>query len=55
MSFERDHPNRQVDRNLARARDLRSAHLAGCIAAIAGSILRAFGAGEKAWCRPGWN
>jgi hypothetical protein len=27
MSLERHHPNRDVDRNLDKARDLRSAHL----------------------------
>jgi hypothetical protein len=42
MSFERHHPNRQVDRNLARARDLRSAHLFTCLAAIAEFVRRAF-------------
>jgi hypothetical protein len=42
MSFERHHPNRQVDRNLARARDLRGAYLLTCLAAIAGFVLRAF-------------
>jgi hypothetical protein len=35
MSFERHHPNRQVDRNLARARDLRSTYLLAWPAAIA--------------------
>jgi hypothetical protein len=42
MSFERHHPNPQVDRNLARARDLRSAHLFACLAAIAEFIRGAF-------------
>ena len=42
MSFERHHPNRQVDRNLAKARDLRSAHLFACLVAIAEFMLRAF-------------
>jgi hypothetical protein len=42
MSFERHHPNRQVDRNLDRARDLRSAHFFACLAAIAEFIRRAF-------------
>jgi hypothetical protein len=42
MSFERHHPNHQVDRNLARARDLRSAHLFACLAAIAEFMPRAF-------------
>jgi hypothetical protein len=35
MSFERQHPNREVDRNLGRARDLRSAYLFACVATIA--------------------
>jgi hypothetical protein len=42
MGFERHHPNRQVDRNLAKARDLRSAHLFACLAAIAEFLSRAF-------------
>jgi hypothetical protein len=42
MSFERHHPNRQVDRNLAKARDLRSAYLFSCLAAIAEFMLGAF-------------
>jgi hypothetical protein len=42
MSLERHHPNRQVDRNLGRARDLRSAHLFACLAAIAEFIVRSF-------------
>lgn len=41
MSLERHHPNPQVDHNLARARDLRSAHLFACLTAIAESIRRA--------------
>jgi hypothetical protein len=40
MSFERHHPNREVDRNLAKARDLRSAYLFGCLAAIAELMAR---------------
>jgi hypothetical protein len=40
MSFERHHPNRFVDRNLAKARDLRSAYLFGCLTAIAGFMAR---------------
>jgi hypothetical protein len=35
MSFERHHPNREVDRNLAKARDLRSAYLFACLATTA--------------------
>lgn len=42
MSFDRHHPNRQVDRNLAKARDLRSAYLFACLAGIAEFIVRAF-------------
>jgi hypothetical protein len=42
MSFERHHPNRQVDRNLAKARDLRSAYLFARLAAIAEFMLGAF-------------
>jgi hypothetical protein len=34
MSFDRHHPNREVDRNLAKARELRSAHVLMCLAAI---------------------
>jgi hypothetical protein len=41
MNFERHHPNPQVDRNLARARDLRSVHLFTCLAAIAKFMSRA--------------
>jgi hypothetical protein len=40
MSFERHHPNRDVDRNLAKARDLRSAYLFACLATIADFIGR---------------
>jgi hypothetical protein len=42
MSFEHHHPNREVDRNLTRARDLRSAHLFACLATVAGTVRRAF-------------
>lgn len=35
MSLERHHPNRQVDRNLGKARDLRSAYFFACLATIA--------------------
>jgi hypothetical protein len=35
MSFERHHPNRDIDRNLAKARDLRSAYLFACLATMA--------------------
>jgi hypothetical protein len=42
MSFERHHPNREVDRNLVKARDLRSAYLFTCLAAIAEVMMRAF-------------
>jgi hypothetical protein len=38
MSFERHHPNHQVDRNLARARDLRSAYVFACFSAMWGLI-----------------
>jgi hypothetical protein len=40
MSLERHHPNRAVDLNLAKARDLRSAYLWGCIANIPEFIAR---------------
>jgi hypothetical protein len=40
MSFERHHPNREVDRNLARARDLRSAYLFASLATIAEFMAR---------------
>jgi hypothetical protein len=40
MSFERHHPNREVDRNLDRARDLRSAYLFAGLAAIAEFMAR---------------
>lgn len=40
MSFERHHPNRRVDRNLAKARDLRSAYLVGCLATMAEFMAR---------------
>jgi hypothetical protein len=41
MSFERHHPNRDVERNLGRARDLRSACLVACLAVIAEFMSRA--------------
>jgi hypothetical protein len=47
MSFERQHPNREVDRNLARARDLRSAYLFAWLAAVAEFMARAW----RAWRR----
>jgi hypothetical protein len=40
MSLERHHPNHQVDRNLGKARDLRSAHLFACLAMIAEFMTR---------------
>jgi hypothetical protein len=40
MSFERHHPNRTVDRNLGRTRDLRSAYLFACLATIAEVMAR---------------
>ena len=40
MSFEHQHPNREVNRNLARARDLRSAYLFACAWTIGGFIAR---------------
>jgi hypothetical protein len=40
MSLERHHSNRQVDRNLGKARDLRSAYLFACLATIAALIVR---------------
>jgi hypothetical protein len=40
MSFEHHHLNREVNRNLARARDLRSAYLFACIWAIGAFIAR---------------
>ena len=43
MSFERHHPNRKVERNLAMARDLRSAYLFASLRAISQSIALALG------------
>jgi hypothetical protein len=40
MSFERHHPNRAVDRNLVKSRDLRSAYLLACFANIPEVITR---------------
>ena len=56
MSFERHHPNREVDRNLSRGRDLRSAYLFACLATITEFMGRAWRApvGEVL-CRPGWS
>ena len=34
MSFERHHPNHEVNRNLDKARDLRSAYVFACLSAI---------------------
>jgi hypothetical protein len=42
MSFERHHPNRDVDRNLAKARDLRSAYVFACLSVIGEFIARAW-------------
>ena len=42
MSFERHHANRQVDRNLARARDLRSEYVNACLLATVELIARAW-------------
>jgi hypothetical protein len=53
MSFERHHPNREVDRNLARARDLRSAHLFACLAAVAQFMARPRRARRTAPAPPG--
>jgi hypothetical protein len=39
MSFERHHPNRDIDRNLAKARDLRSAYLLACLTAALACVL----------------
>jgi hypothetical protein len=47
MSFERQHPNREVDRNLARARDLRSAYLFAWLATIAEFMARAWRARRR--------
>ena len=41
MSFERHHANRNVDRNLARARDLRSEYVNACLSATVELIARA--------------
>ena len=40
MSFERHHANRNVDRNLARARDLRSEYVNACLSATVELIAR---------------
>ena len=42
MSFERHHPNRKVEHNLAKVRDLRSAYLFACLATIAEFMTRAW-------------
>jgi hypothetical protein len=48
MSFERHHPNRDVDRNLAKARDLRSGYLFACLATIADFVARPWRARRRA-------
>jgi hypothetical protein len=52
MSFERHHPNREVDRNLARARDLRSAYLFASLATIAEFMTCAWRARRKGSASP---
>ena len=47
MSFERHHANRVVERNLAKARDLRSAYLFACLVTIPEFMARA----RRAWRR----
>lgn len=42
MSFERNHPNREVERNLARARDLRSSYLVAALATVGARIAQAW-------------
>ena len=41
MSFERHHPNQENDRNLTRARDLRSAYIVVPLLAILAFVARA--------------
>jgi hypothetical protein len=53
MSFERHHPNHRVDRNLARARDLRSAYLFACLATIAQLMARPWRAPRRGSAPPG--
>jgi hypothetical protein len=53
MSFERHHANRDVDRNLAKARDLRSAYLFACLATIADFTARPWRARRAAPAPPG--
>mgnify|MGYP003428614750 CR=1 FL=1 len=53
MSFERHHPNREVDRNLSRARDLRSAYLFACLATITEFMGRAWRAWRRGSVPPG--
>jgi hypothetical protein len=53
MSFERHHPNRVVDRNLERARDLRSAYLFGCLATVAEFMARPWPGRRTAPAPPG--
>jgi hypothetical protein len=42
MSFERHHPNRDIERNLARARDLRSAWLLAGLVSLGEHVARAW-------------
>jgi hypothetical protein len=52
MSFERHHPNREVNRNLAKARDLRSAFLFTRLAAIAAFMARPWRARRRGPASP---
>ena len=55
MTLERHHPNREVDRNLARARDLRSTYLLAWPAAIAEVMACRWPSGEGILRRPSWT
>ena len=53
MSFERHHPNRVVERNLGKTRDLRSAYLFACLATIREFIARMARARRRGPAPPG--
>jgi hypothetical protein len=53
MSFERQHPNRQVDGNLGKARDLRSAYFFACLATIAEFMMRPWRVLQRGSSPPG--
>jgi hypothetical protein len=53
MSFERHHPNRHVDRNLAKARDLRSSYLFALLAMVAEFVARPWRLRRRGAAPPG--